>query len=292
MIAHALDSLLNLGSAPETSGWPAGTRLLSTARGTLRVLDTGGKGPIVLMVPDGPNVIEHHLPVIERLSLHARVICFDLPGFGFSRPKLGYAHRLEDAAAIVLVVMDALAVKEASLFFSCANGFYAIAAAKLAPQRIRRLLLCQTPSMEAMRTWTQRSVPKPIRTPVLGQLLMRASRRKFADIWYQVALPDKGRQHPQFKQVANLAFDHGGCFCLAGVVQGLSHAREDQLSGVRQPTTLLWGDADRSHKYTRAESMLELLPQAQIRHFPGCGHFPDLEQPEVYAGIALAELSA
>lgn len=291
MIAHVLDSLLNLGMRPDPSAWAAGSRLLRTPRGRLRVLDTGGNGPVLLMVPDGPNVIEHHAAVIERLAPHARVICFDMPGFGYSRPPLGYAHTLDQGAQAVLTVMDALGVDVASLLFSCANGFYAIAAARLAPRRIRRLLLCQTPGISAMPAWTLRNVPRPIRTPLVGQILMRGARRKFAHTWYGMAMPEKPQRN-EFRSIADHALTHGGCFCLAGVVQGLSHATAAQLTGVKQPTTLLWGDADRSHKHTRAESLLELLPHAQVRHLPDCGHFPDLEQPQDYVELALSSLDA
>ncbi|MGH8455625.1 MAG: alpha/beta fold hydrolase [Stenotrophobium sp.] len=291
MIASALDSLLNAGAEAPRAGWPQGTRLLATRRGQLRVHDSGGQGPVVLMVPDGPNVIEHHLPVIALLSPHARVICFDMPGFGFSRPAPGYDHGLQAGAGTVLAVMDALDVKEAALHFSCANGFYALAAARLAPQRIRRLLLCQTPALESMSGWVQRVVPWPIRTPVLGQALMRATRRRVAHGWYAASLPDKDSRAP-FRAIADQALAHGGCFCLAGVVQGLTRAQQRDLEGVRQPVTLLWGDADKSHRHTKAESLQTLVPQARVQHFPGCGHFPDLERPQQYADIALAALSA
>jgi pimeloyl-ACP methyl ester carboxylesterase len=74
-------------------------------------------------------------------------------------------------------------------------------------------------------------------------------------------------------------------------VQGLSRAEARELQGAKQPTTLLWGDSDRSHQHTRAESLQELLPQAQVRHFPDCGHFPELEQPRAYAELALASVA-
>lgn len=289
MLAHALDSLLN-ASTPRAAGWPPDTRLLRTNCGTLRVRDSGGPGPVLLMVPDGPNVIEHHASLFERLASHARVICFDMPGFGFSRPPFGYSHSLRQGAETVLAVMDALNLREAALHFSCANGFYAIAAAKLAPARVRRLLLCQTPSLRSMRAWTGRVVPWPVRTPFIGQPLLRATRRRVAHGWYAAALPDKTLR-PAFRAIADHALAHGGCFCLAGVVQGLAKAEESELQGVRQPVTLIWGDADRSHSHTQAESLLELLPQAQIHHATDCGHFPDLERPERYAEIALAALA-
>jgi pimeloyl-ACP methyl ester carboxylesterase len=291
VIAAALDSLLNAGASAPQAALPENTRMLATQRGELRVHDSGGAGPVLLMVPDGPNVIEHHAAVIARLAPHARVICFDMPGFGYSRPALGYDHGLRAGAEAVLAVMDALDVKEAALHFSCANGFYAMAAAKLAPQRIRRLLLCQTPALQSMPAWTLRNVPRAIRTPVLGQLMMRGARRKFAHSWYGMAMPDK-QQRAAFRATADHALTHGGCFCLAGVVQGLGRAQEQELRGIRQPVTLLWGDADRSHRYTRAESLQSLVPQAQIQHFPDCGHFPDLERPQQYAEIALSALSA
>lgn len=254
---------------------------LDTRAGRIRVSDTGGEGPVIVMAPDGPNVIEHHAGLIELLKPAARVVCFDMPGFGFSPQRFGYRHTLDEGSDVVLAVMDALDIKEAALAFSCANGFYAIAAAKKAPQRIRRLLLVQTPGLSAMPAWTDRNVPKVLRTPVVGQVVNRLARRKLAHAWYGIAMNDK-TQRDAYRKVAANALDSGGCFCLAGIVQGLSRAQADELSGVKTPTTLLWGDSDRSHKHTKAESLLELLPHARIHHLPDCGHFPELEQPQTY----------
>lgn len=289
MLATALDSLLSRTNGA-AAAWPSHTRLVDSKAGRIRVRDTGGLGPVVLMAPDGPNVIEHHAEVIDRLAPHARVVCFDMPGFGFSAPRASYGHRLEEGSAVIFAVMDALDVREAALAFSCANGFYAIAAAKQAPTRIRRLLLAQTPGFSAMPAWTKRNVPVPIQVPVVGQVLNRAARRKLAHTWYGMAMPDKP-QREEFRRTAAAALDHGACFCFAGVVQGLARAQADALAGVKAPATLLWGDADRSHKYTRAESLHELLPHAQIRHLPDCGHFPDLEQPRAYAELALGAIA-
>jgi len=278
-LAATVDSLLSRTGPP-----PQGTRLLETRAGRIRVRDTGGAGPVIVMAPDGPNVIEHHAELIALLAPHARVVCFDLPGFGFSAPRADYAHTLGQGAGAILAVMDALDIREAAFAFSCANGFYAIAAAKLAPSRVRRLWLAQTPGFSAMPAWTARNVPKAIQTPVVGQLVNRFARRKLAHVWYGMAMPDKP-QRADFRKTAAHALGHGACFCLAGVVQGLSRADAADLTGVTQPTTLLWGDSDRSHKHTRAESLLELLPHAQIRHLPDCGHFPELEQPKTYAEL-------
>ena len=293
MLATALDSILSRTNGA-AAGWAADTRLVDTRSGRIRVRDTGwtggGKGPVIVTAPDGPNVIEHHAEVIERLRPHARVVCFDLPGFGFSAPRAGYGHRVEQGSAAIFGVMDALGIEEASLAFSCGNGFYAIAAAKQQPQRIRRLLLAQTPGYSAMHAWTKRNVPPPLRVPVMGQVLNRTARYKLAHAWYSIAMNDKPRRDA-FRATAAHALDHGACFCLAGIVQGMAHATVEALQGAKQPATLLWGGADRSHAHTRAESLHELLPQAEIRHLPECTHFPDLEKPQAYADLALAALA-
>jgi pimeloyl-ACP methyl ester carboxylesterase len=281
MLAATVDSLLNRANGA-AAAWPADTRFVETRAGRLRVRDTGGKGPVVVTVPDGPNVIEHHAELITLLAPHARVVCFDMPGFGFSHPRAGYGHELGQGRDAILAVMDALDIREATLAFSCGNGFYAIAAARHAPERIRHLLLAQTPGFSAMSGWTERNVPLPLRVPVVGQVVNRAARHKLAHAWYGIAMNDKA-QRDTYRATAAQALDHGACFCLAGVVQGMARTRFDALLGVKTPATLVWGDSDRSHKHTRAESLLEMLPHAQIRHAPACGHFPDLEQPRAYA---------
>lgn len=283
MLASALDALLQQPrGAPEL-------KRLHTRWGDIALTDTGGSGPVLLMTPDGPNVIAHHAALITLLAPHARVICFDMPGFGYSGALARYGHRLEQGADAALALMDALALSEAALHFSCVNGLYAIAAAKRAPRRIRRLVLCQTPSLRSMRAWAQVNVPWPVQTPVLGQLLVRATRRRIAHGWYGAAVPDKV-QRAQFRVIADHALTRGACYCLAGVVQGVSSARPELLQGVQTPTHLFWGDVDRSHRNTRAESLTELLPQAQITHFSDCGHFPELEQPQRYAQQVLSAL--
>ena len=281
MLASALDSVL---SRVSSAAAPAGSRFVDAKVGRIRVSDTGGQGPVIVMTPDGPNVIEHHAGLVALLAREARVVCFEMPGFGFSAPRAGYGHTLEQGSDAVLAVMDALEIKEATLAFSCVNGFYAIAAAKKAPRRIRRLLFAQTPGYSVMPAWTALNVPWAIQTPVVGQIVNRLARRKLAHAWYGIAMNDKP-QRDACRRIAATAFDGGACYCLAGVVQGLLDAPTRELEGVKQPAMLLWGDSDRSHKHARAETLLELLPQARIRHLPDCGHFPELEQPHTYAAL-------
>ena len=283
------------------AGMPTNLRYVETAAGRVHVFDSvnepGNESspvdrPCIVFTPDGPNVVTHYQRLIALLTPHFRVVCFDMPGFGFSLPTANYGHSLEQGARAVLAVLDQLDIARATLAFSCANGLYAIRAAQLAPARIVSLMLTQTPSLPAMQAWAYRMIPRPLRVPVAGQLLTWLVRRKLAQLWHRSALPAPTDAKP-FQQLARQSFDAGGCFCLAGVVQGL--LRETALTGIPAPLaipcTLIWGEQDRSHRATQPESLREHLPQLDIRRFADCGHFPDLEQSERYAQEIVAHIA-
>lgn len=271
------------------AAWPEGTALVDTDMGRLRIQDTGrpiGKGPTIVLAPDGPNVLEHLQPLINRLSRHARVVAFDLPGFGFSYPPPSYRFHVADGAKATLSVLDALNLDRATLAFSCANGFYAAAAANLQPERVAALVLAQTPSYAAMRAWAHRVVPRPVRTPIIGQLIVAATEAQTAGRWYRKALPRHTDSAP-YENMAAAAFADGGCFCFAGIVQGLLASDGRAAYAPPVPITVAWGTSDKSHRLTSSDAAQAFFPNAQIEIFKGCGHFPDLEAPERFASLVL-----
>lgn len=289
MISGAMDSWLTRLSARKARSRRNATmptRLIHTPVGTVRVYDSGSAKPCVVMAPDGPNVIEHYEALIDRLAQEWRVVCFDMPGFGHSLPLRSYTHTLDQGAQAVMGVLDGLRIQQATLAFSCANGFYALHAARLAPERVSSLVLSQTPSLTAMHAWTERVIPKPLRVPVVGQIAAWLFKNKAASSWYESALPRTTDPRP-FRQTASDALADGACFCLAGVVQGLAREEMASLCGVTTPCTMIWGEQDRSHRHTDPRSLHACVPHAEIVRFPDCGHFPDIEQPERFADILM-----
>lgn len=277
-----LDAWLSASAARRARFEPTGVmpmRWVDTSEAAIRVYDSGGDKPCIVLSPDGPNVIEHYAELIALLTPHYRVLCFDMPGFGFSAPGKRYDHSLQRGAKAILELLDQLAVAKATLALSCANGFYAIRVAQIAPQRVERLVLSQTPSLEAMHRWTDRVVPRVLKVPLLGQVLSRLFRMKMATAWYRIALPRNTNAEP-FRSVSHQSLRCGGCFSLAGVVQGLLRESPEstRLQGV--PCTVLWGLQDRSHKLTEPTAILHDVPHAHVVVLEDCGHFPDLESPE------------
>jgi pimeloyl-ACP methyl ester carboxylesterase len=253
-------------------------RYVRTRAGQLRVIDTGGGKPALVMTPDGPCVIEHYEALIKRFSEQFRVICFDMPGLGFSFPSYGYRFGIAESADFIVELLDALSVPKAAFAFTCANGFFAMNLAKRYPQRVSHLVLAQTPSFDGMRKWTDRNIPKPLRVPYVGQAIAAFKADFLATHWFDLALP-RGSEHKDgFVAQAKKAVQAGGCFCLASVVQGLLQGQEDDIRGVQCPTLAIHGDSDSSHKHTDFRSITDPIPHAQVIAFPGCGHFPNLER--------------
>lgn len=257
-------------------------RYVRTTAAPLRVLDTGGIKPTLVLTPDGPCVIEHYDALIKRFSEQFRVVCFDMPGMGFSFPSRGYRFGIAETADVIVELLDALSIPKAAFAFTCANGFIAMNLAKRYPQRVSHLVLAQTPSLDGMRLWTDRNIPKVLRVPYVGQAVAAIKVEFLATQWFNRALPRGSEHKSDFVAQAQKALQAGGCFCLASVVQGMLESREDDIRGVQCPTLAIHGDSDFSHKHTDFGSITDPIPHAQVIAFRSCGHFPNLEHVSEY----------
>ncbi|SFD05156.1 alpha/beta fold hydrolase [Algibacter pectinivorans] len=264
--------------------------IVSTNFGKVRVFDSRGNKPVIISVPDGPNIIEHHNNLISKLSHNFRVICFEFIGLGYSYPNFKYDYSFNKASLLVINLMDILRIEKAALCFSCSNGFYAIKTAELFPDRIVHLFLSQTPSINEMVKWTHKSIPKVLRYPIVGQLVNSFSEKKLAKTWYKYALP-KDTDKLNFVNPAIKMLNNGGCFCLSGLVQGLENESESVLKVLEVPSTLIWGTKDFTHRRTNNKSILEHLPNCEIIEFENCGHFPELEDTNRYIKLLKERLT-
>lgn len=283
MIGNFIDTYrFSLGK--QKKYWAENINLLATDFGHIRVLDTKGNKPVIINVPDGPNVIEHHKKLISELSKNFRVICFELPGIGFSYPTSKYDYSFKNASSLIINLMDVLKVEKATLAFSCSNGFYAIKTAETYPDRVNHLFLSQTPSLGEMNKWTENAVPKILKYPLVGQIANALSEKKFANVWYKYALP-KGTDISEYQSKSCYALNHGGCFCLSSLVQGLKKEINSSLQVLEIPSTLIWGKMDYTHSKTDGHSVKTHLPNCEIIEFSNAGHFPELEKTGNYVSL-------
>jgi pimeloyl-ACP methyl ester carboxylesterase len=236
-------------------------------------------------------VLESYERLIELLSPHVRVVCFEFPGSGFSYPRLGYNFTLADHVAIVREVMDCLDIDRATLAFTCVNALYAIAFAHENASRVERLILAQVADVVEMRSYAARIAFRVLgvnvlAVPVLGQLLLAKKRDLVAHSWFRVATPDRVCAE-RLSQASRAIFADGGEFCLASVSQSGILDDAEGLMVTSCPAHVTWGEADRTHRKTSKTSVRRHLPHATLRHCMHIGHFPDIEAPVEYSRLIL-----
>jgi pimeloyl-ACP methyl ester carboxylesterase len=283
MTGRIIDTLRFSWKSPQN--FADGFFYMDTDFGKIRVFDTKGNLPVIITVPDGPNVIEHQIPLINDLSKDYRVISFEYPGLGFSYPNKRYDYSFNDGSSLLLQVMDILKLSRVSLLFSCSNGYYAIQAGIKNPERFNHIFLSQTPSIDSIIKWTEKSIPKTLKLPFLGQLTNALYAQKLADIWYKYSLPKNHSSRHDFAQIAKASIAKGGCFCLSSLVQGLNQDRKTELNLMDVPTTLVWGAMDFTHRKTEKDSIKKHIKNCEIIEFKNCGHFPELENSKDYVKL-------
>lgn len=281
MTGTAIDSILTRATlrAKAKSKYP----VVTTSAGPVPFFDTGGDKPVILMTPDAPCIIKHHLELIDNLRRDFRVVCFEMPGSGYAFPKAKYGFTISESASLVKEVMDALEIEKAILNFSCGNGLHALNFSKQYPDRATHLVLAQLASIEGMRSWTGHNIPRPLLVPYIGQVVCRIFDQKLSDKWFSVSLPRPSDHRESFSQISRESLKSGGCFCLASIVQGSSRSPDEDMLGTKHPTLMVYGEEDYSHRHTDFSRLKSTIPHANIKGFEGCGHFPNLERPEAFA---------
>lgn len=263
-----------------------GIRLFETPQAVIRIR-VAGDGPItIVFVPDPPNVIEHYDGLFNLVTPWARAVCMEMPGFGFSRPKLGFRFTLAEGTQVVRSVLTGLGFGSYILAFSCTSAYVALKLAAECPDLVEKLLLIQAPSWSEEVKWAKRIDFDRgfLATPYFGQILMHLGKRMIARNWYQFAVANAAAI-PSFVNPALQAIAHGGTFSLASGLQGFFKRAAPEFAEISQPALVLWGDADRTHRRTEKRSILDYVPHAQWEEFEDGGHFPELEQAERFVKV-------
>ncbi len=260
--------LFTHASTVETSGGPVRYRRVACAR-----------GPRLLFGVDGPNVLEQYEATFAAFAGRADVTVFEPPGTGGSAPAPGFNFTFGAFAAVTRELIEQLGLAPVTLVFPCYLGYVA---ALLASEH--RAVLVQTPSAADMESWTKRVDRQHLlRTPVIGQLLVRSQREALARLWYRTSAGDASAA-ARLTEPAIDVLRGGGCFCLASLIQGLMKQPFTAATGT--PVTLLWGSRDRSHRRSKPEGA---WPGATL-HRLDTGHSPELEQPARFADTLLQVL--
>jgi abhydrolase domain-containing protein 6 len=250
------------------------SRTFMSSSGSLHYLvrdHPDAKGTIILVHGLGTSS-SSWIKTLKHLKLTHRIVALDLPGFGFStpHPARGF-NTLEEHVDALTQLVAAVGQTSFVLVGQSLGGWISARYAARFPQRVQHLVLIDTagveyPGVESLRDlFTLTSVED--------------TRRLLRSLWY--------RYPWYFKPFAGSIYRELMSRKMNELVTSID--RNDFLSGelalLRMPVTIIWGKQDGAISVESVDILKEKIPHAAAHLIDHCGHVPQLEAPEILAGI-------
>jgi pimeloyl-ACP methyl ester carboxylesterase len=217
-----------------------------------------------------------------------RVVAPDLIGFGFSeKPRRG-EYTIDSQARMIVRLMDELRIDRAALVGSSYGGAVAMTVALDYPARVGRLVLVDPVSNDDVKN---QSLLRFAASPVMGDLispLIIDSRRLMK--WRMGKVYADNNAH--LFDAARMAAHHlplRSANTQRAVLMTLRRWNagriEREAHHITQPTLLIWGEDDRDIPLRHGERLHALMPNSRLIVFRACGHLPQEERPDEFAGL-------
>ncbi len=239
---------------------------------TLSCRDQGvASGPAVLLLPGPTDSWRSYQPVLDLLPHEIRAVSISQRGHGESdKPDTGYS--VEDFAADVIPLLDALGIERAVLAGHSGSSLVARRVALDHPDRVAGLILEASPTTlrddarlrgfidsvvsnlddpigpDFGRSFVAQTSSENV-APGLVELLLRELLKVPAHVWKET---------------------------FAGLLRYDDMA---ELPLVEPPTLLVWGDDDALVSRHMQDHLAHALPDAHLLVYRGVGHTPRWEDP-------------
>lgn len=241
----------------------------------------GDGEPLLLIMGWGGNTASWK-PQIPGLADQYRVLAFDNRGAGRTTAPEG-PYSIHQMAADAVGLLDALDVPEAHVFGISMGGMIAQELAMEWPKRVQTLVLgCTTPGGERsagyaelrqdIDTFHEETKDGGPDLEWLSEFLKR--------LWSDEAITkaDGYLQDFVFSLIRFPAPPHG----LRNQANAIAaHDVYDRLHSISQPTLVITGEEDGLIDPRNANLLADLIPNAELKIFPGLKHAFHLEQPDL-----------
>lgn len=244
---------------------------------TKLVYHRSGQGAPLLLAHGFPLDRAFWNPLLPYLEAHFDCILPDLRGFGDSPPtEAGYS--LDDMAADLNMLLDALGLPAAFLAGHSMGGYLALAFARRFGAQLLGLGLLGTqaaadpPERKAARYDTLEQVRRDGVNAVLG-------------------MADKLTADPRHASALRQIIQRQNPIGVMGALQAMAERPDSRsvLATLTVPVVIIHGLTDVLVPVERAREMKAALPSALLMELPGVGHSPSYEAPEQTAA-ALKQL--
>jgi pimeloyl-ACP methyl ester carboxylesterase len=252
---------------------------LNVQGAAIHFTDTGTGTPTLFLhgIPDSGEVWKG---ITELVSATCRCVVPDLPGFGKSSVPTGFEVTLDSMADFINDFVIALGMTEPiNLVVHDIGGPYGLAWALRYPAKIKRIVIMNTVFQSEYR-WHRYG--RICRIPLLGELMQgltsQAGLARELRASSGTSKPTRAHIEATYRAFASPARR-----MVLRLYRGLAPQRFAQWDSdlrslaAKLPSLVLWGDRDPYIPNIFAER----FGARQVLHFPDCGHWLQVEIPDV-----------
>ncbi len=240
----------------------------------------------VLFVHGNPDAGGDWEPLMRGVAEFATVVAPDMPGFGGADKRPDQDYTLRGYAAHLAGVIAELGINRVHLVAHDFGGPFALTWAAANTDRVASVTLINT---GVLLDYGWHRMARLWRTPVVGELVMRASTDRVA----RFVVRHDNPQLPEawVGRIAGHLMPRGTKRAVLRLYRGTTSADMDALVEPlrrRDPDSLVvWGDRDAYIPVAQAERQREVFPRARIEILPGVGHWAWLVQPDRVAELVV-----
>ncbi|MBI1172516.1 alpha/beta fold hydrolase [bacterium] len=232
-----------------------------------------GSGPALVLVHGFLGGSAMWSAQLAAFASSRDVICPDLAGFGKSA-LLTAPATIEAHAKDVLDLLDHLGIAEFDLLGHSMGGMVVQEMARLAPDRLRSLVLYGTGPLGVL----------PGRFETIAQSRARFQNEGMADTASRIAATWflEGEKAAQFDLCRTLGRKVSLQAALASLDAWEAWDGRPALAHIRTRTLVLWGSKDRSYPWSQPETLWRGIPGADLAVVPNAAHNVHFEKPHLF----------
>lgn len=252
------------------------SKLTLTASFDISYTERGPRtGRALVFVPGYSDSWRSYLPVLASLPDNVRAVAVSQRGHGdSSRPYTGYSPR--DFAADLGTVLDKLHIQEAIIVGHSLGSVVAQRFALDFPHRTLGVVLIGAfgsthchPTIEELWNTSVAHLEDPV-DPEFVEDFQRSTLAQFVPAPFFDSVVEESLKMPARVWKASLA-----------ALGATDLSRE--ISRIKQPVWIAWGDRDTTTPYGDQDLLMNLLPNARLSIYEGAGHALHWEKPHRFA---------
>jgi pimeloyl-ACP methyl ester carboxylesterase len=253
---------------------------LTLGGGSTRYLEAGSGWPVILLHAFPLNA-DMWRPQLEQVPDGWRMIAPDLRGFGPGAEIHSGARSptMDDFAADVVELMDALEIPEAAIGGLSMGGYVTFALCRRVPERFSAMILADT------KPQADTAEGKEARRKMI-QLVHASGPSAVADEMLPKLLgPTTRNTRPQLAGAVRQMIESAPVDAIAGALEAMLRRPDStgDLPGVGWPALVIVGAEDGITPLADAEAMQVGIPRSRLVLLPEAGHLSNLETPDAFS---------